>query len=73
MSGTHYIVCINPLALKFLTQENCLLGSASLLNRPVEQGDALLARDYLQGHGFSWGKDFYLKKVQTSQETSQKT
>ncbi len=66
MSGTHLVICKNPKALEHLYTEDtccCLIAAASERGEPVEQGDALVARDELQDAGFVWGKDFYLKKV----------
>lgn len=66
MDGTHLVVCKNPKALEHLYKEEtccCLIAAASERGEPVEQGDALVARDELQEAGFEWGKDFYLKKV----------
>lgn len=66
-NGTHLVVCKNSKALAHLYKEEtccCLIASASQRGEPVEQGDALVARDELQSAGFVWGKDFYLKKVE---------
>lgn len=65
-SGTHLVVCINPKALEHLYKEEtccCLIATKSKRGEPVEQGDALVARDELLEAGFEWGKDFYLKKI----------
>jgi len=32
---------------------------------PVMDGDAFVIRDALTKHGCEWGKDFYIRKVQT--------
>jgi len=61
--GTHLIVCKNPEALEWLKKEEIILGIDAEKGNPVEQGDALVARDELQAAGYVWGKDFYLKKV----------
>ena len=64
--STHLVVCKNPKALEHLYKEEtccCLTASKSARGKPVEQGDALVARDELQAAGFKWGVDFYLKKV----------
>ena len=64
--GTHLVVCINPKVLDHLfTDDSCcfLIAHKSSNGEPVEQGDALVARDELLNAGFEWGKDFYLKKV----------
>jgi len=64
--GTHLVICKNPKCLEALkTEESCciLIAHASEQNRPVSQGDALVARDELIEAGFKWGVDFYLKKV----------
>lgn len=61
-----YVICKNPKALERLYEEDtccCLIASASKQGKPVSQGDALVARDELIASGFEWGKDFYLKKV----------
>ena len=63
MDGTHLIICKNPKALEFLIDEEIIIGHHAKNGIPVEQGDALVARDELQEAGFVWGKDFYLKKV----------
>ena len=60
---THLIIYKNPKALKFLMEEEIIIGHHARNGIPVSQGDALVARDELQEAGFEWGKDFYLKKV----------
>ena len=61
---THLVVCKYPKALKFLEEEEIIIGHHARNGIPVGQGDALVARDELQEAGFEWGKDFYLKKVE---------
>jgi len=60
---THLVVCKNPKALKFLKEEELIIGVWSEKGKPMSVGDAMVARDELQEAGFEWGKDFYLKKI----------
>ena len=59
---THLVVCKNPKALKWLLENEFLIGKCAEKGRAMGQGDALVARDELVEAGFEWGKDFYLKK-----------
>lgn len=65
LNETHLVICRNPKALEHLKNEMWIIGICAEKGIPMLQGDALCARDELLEAGFVWGKDFYLKIINT--------
>lgn len=51
-------------ATKVVREQYHPIMAAIIEQRQIVGGDALVLRDWLLEHGFEWGRDFYIKKVE---------